>query len=68
MIRHSSQVALDGRYLSPDTAPPAARMSLRVGDPVLAGRYRLIARLGAGGMGVVYLGMDPNPGTAAWSR
>ena len=43
------------------TAPPA-RTSLRVGDPVLAGRYRLIARLGAGGMGVVYLGMDPKPG------
>ena len=36
-----------------------ARASLRAGDPVQVGRYRLIARLGAGGMGVVYLGVDP---------
>jgi serine/threonine protein kinase len=31
---------------------------LRDNDPSRVGRYRLIARLGAGGMGVVYLGQD----------
>jgi serine/threonine protein kinase len=33
-----------------------ARAPLRDTDPVQVGRYRLTARLGAGGMGVVYLG------------
>ena len=33
-----------------------AVMPLREGDPARIGRFRLTARLGAGGMGVVYLG------------
>jgi serine/threonine protein kinase len=37
-----------------------AREPLRDDDPSRVGRYRLTARLGAGGMGVVYLGVDPN--------
>lgn len=37
-----------------------ARTPLRQTDPAQVGRYRLVARLGAGGMGVVYLGVDPN--------
>jgi hypothetical protein len=35
----------------------AARMPLAPGDPGRIGKYRLTARLGAGGMGVVYLGV-----------
>ena len=35
-----------------------ARGPLLQTDPSQVGRYRLIARLGAGGMGVVYLGVD----------
>ncbi len=37
-----------------------ARTSLRTSDPVRLGRYRLTARLGTGGMGLVYLGADPD--------
>lgn len=41
------------------------RMPLRDGDPSRIGRYRLTARLGAGGMGVVYLGNAKGVGDVA---
>ena len=37
-----------------------ARGPLLPTDPAQVGRYRLVSRLGAGGMGVVYLGVDPS--------
>src|SRR5882757_2457309 len=40
-------------------------MPLRDPDPYWIGRYRLIARLGAGGMGVVYLADAGNGGRVA---
>lgn len=42
-----------------------ALSSLREGDPSRIGRFRLTARLGAGGMGVVYLGEAKDCGPVA---
>ena len=39
--------------------------SLRPGDPAYVGPYQLLARLGAGGMGVVYLARSPGARLAA---
>ncbi|MGW4476522.1 protein kinase domain-containing protein [Nonomuraea sp. NPDC004354] len=44
--------------------PPGVR-PLTVGDPVIIGRYLLLGRLGAGGMGVVYLAEHPRGGLVA---
>ncbi len=73
MTGYLDQAAPDERYMSPfedaytaaRVSPElpaaalmqAARMPLAAGDPGWMGRYQLAARLGAGGMGVVYLGV-----------
>jgi Protein kinase domain len=43
----------------------AVRAPLHAGDPRRMGRYRLVARLGSGGMGVVYLGVAEDDGLVA---
>jgi len=67
MTRNLYEAAVDERYASrlenaPGDLPAAAlmqaaRMPLTGGDPRWMGRYQLAARLGSGGMGVVYLGV-----------
>jgi Protein kinase domain len=72
MTRYLHQAAAGERYVSrfEDAYPvdretdlpaaalmQAARMPLDAGDPRWMGRYQLAARLGSGGMGVVYLGV-----------
>ncbi|WP_326645091.1 serine/threonine protein kinase [Streptosporangium sp. NBC_01755] len=44
---------------------PVARSELTSSDPKRIGSYRLLARLGAGGMGTVYLGRTKNGRAAA---
>ena len=48
----------------PGGMPPGVR-PLTVGDPVIIGRFLLLGRLGAGGMGVVYLAEHPRGGLVA---
>ncbi|MEV2274196.1 serine/threonine-protein kinase [Nocardiopsis sp. NPDC049922] len=49
----------DHDRLPPGIDPPAK------GDPDRIGQYRIVGRIGAGGMGAVYAGVDPSGGCAA---
>jgi serine/threonine protein kinase len=50
---------------SPDGVLPSGVRPLRADDPSRISGHRLLGRLGAGGMGVVYLGEDPLGGFVA---
>lgn len=39
-----------------------ARIPRKPGDPEVLGRFRILARLGEGGQGIVFLGVDPDGG------
>ncbi|GAA1080845.1 serine/threonine-protein kinase [Nocardiopsis metallicus] len=44
--------------VSPDTSPPPGLASLEAGDPAEVGPYRVVGRIGAGGMGAVFGALD----------
>ncbi|QRN79836.1 MAG: serine/threonine protein kinase, partial [Nocardiopsis sp. BM-2018] len=44
--------------VSPDTSPPPGLAPLEAGDPAEIGPYRVVGRIGAGGMGTVYGALD----------
>ncbi|MBL7488430.1 serine/threonine protein kinase [Frankia sp. AgB1.9] len=59
--RSTSGVAVTERSVRPERSsagPPLPGEPLRSSDPRQIGRYEILSRLGAGGMGAVYLGRD----------
>ncbi|MFJ2702095.1 SPFH domain-containing protein [Streptomyces sp. NPDC087428] len=59
ILAGKAEAGRTARPLPGPSAPSGGHQPLRKGDPRRIGRYDLVARLGQGGMGTVFLGRSP---------